>query len=87
MQRFCAFLMLLSAFLLAFFPAAAQDGERPPITPENADQVKQLAILGPGMIDTFGVLAWSPDGQTIAGARAELRDALCDGRFAVNEQS
>jgi WD40 repeat protein len=35
------------------------------ITPENADQVQQLAVLGRGWISA---LSWSSDGQTLAAA-------------------
>lgn len=34
-----------------------------PITPENADELQLLGILGYG---TFSDLAWSPDGETLA---------------------
>jgi WD40 repeat protein len=44
-------------------PAAAQGRE--PITPDNADQVQQLAVLAGG---PMGHLSWSPDGNTLAVA-------------------
>jgi WD40 repeat protein len=59
-------LSLLAALLLVALPAHAQEGfPLPPlevITPENADEIVQLARIGNGVINE---MAWSPDGVTL----------------------
>jgi hypothetical protein len=56
---FLAFLLIGSVALIA----RAQDGDLVPITPENADQVTALAVLGRGWIND---ITWSPDGAWLA---------------------
>jgi WD40 repeat protein len=54
---------MLVVALGGMLPVRAQDGPRPPITAENVEQLEQLAMLGRGWVR---VVAWSPDGETLA---------------------
>jgi WD40 repeat protein len=61
-------LTLLMVFVVALggmLPVRAQEGQRPPITAENAAQVTQVAMLGRGWVDS---VAWSPNERTLAAA-------------------
>lgn len=66
MRRSVLALAVLLALVSSVGPARGQgDGTHPVITPENADQVEQLAILGFG---TIYDVEWSPDSKQIAVA-------------------
>src|SRR5262245_39917205 len=58
-----AALLGLSGLIHTVSPVRAQGRE--PITPDNAERVQQLAVLGRGTVQQ---LAWSPDGKALAVA-------------------
>ena len=60
MRNLILFLILT---LFAAAPTFAQEGSSPVITPENADQLTQLALLGRGIPSS---VAYSPDGGQFA---------------------
>jgi WD40 repeat protein len=66
MKRLAWIMSLLTLSLAGTSPIIAQDGgSRPPITPDNVEQVTQLARFGRGWINGLG---WSPDRETLAAA-------------------
>lgn len=79
-MKFPRLIALMMMFLLVGIPAVAQDGyplleDLPPITPENAAQVAEMARVG-GVLP--GDLVWSPDGSILAAgtsAGVKLYDA------------
>jgi WD40 repeat protein len=58
-----ALLILTLCFLLMLSPAHAQD-DLPVISPDNIEQLQELARYGDGML--LYSAAWSPDGNTLA---------------------
>jgi WD40 repeat protein len=70
MRRYLIFaLILLMALPLLLAaevnPAAAQDGPRPPITPENAAGLQELRLIQPDTEIVLG-LQWSPNSRILA---------------------
>lgn len=66
MKRMVLFVSLLTVVLFGSLAVSAQAGHAyPVITPENAEQIEQLVMLGRGHVYD---LAWSQDGRTLAVA-------------------
>lgn len=59
--------------LVAWSPVSVLDTNSIPITPENAGQVKQLAMLGRGTVSDLKAVALSPDKTLVASAAFDGR--------------